>query len=156
MYVSWPGINVCHQPSDVDWPGINLVQLSWRPPNLGPGLAAVPGPSGGSLWVRVRVRVPGIFCWHVRVLKHNGQNGWRDEDPPADAVLITPVQMGPQPPAPRGAQSPVHNPPRQPDWARYRYRYRTVVQMARTQAAQAITKRRTEGARTPVGVVWDR
>ena len=47
-----------------------------------------------------------------------GQNGWRDEDPPGDAVLLTPIQMEPQTPAPRGAQSPAQGPPQQPDLAR--------------------------------------
>ena len=48
-----------------------------------------------------------------------GQEGWRDEDPPGDAVLLTPVPMGPQTPAPRGTQPPAQNPPQQPDLARY-------------------------------------
>ena len=47
-----------------------------------------------------------------------GQNGWWAEDPPGDAVLLTPVQMGPETPARRGAQSSVHSPPQQPELAR--------------------------------------
>ena len=43
-----------------------------------------------------------------------GQDGWRDED----AVLPTPVPMGPQTPAPRGTQPPAENFPQQPDLAR--------------------------------------
>ena len=32
-----------------------------------------------------------------------GHNGWLDTDPAEDAVLLTPVQMGPRPSVPRGA-----------------------------------------------------
>ena len=45
-----------------------------------------------------------------------GQGGWRDEDPPGDAVLLTPVPMGP--PGPRGTQPPAETLPLQPDLAR--------------------------------------
>ena len=54
----------------------------------------------------------------VGVDNPSGQDGWRSEDPPGDAVLLTPVPMGPQTPAPRGTQPPAENFPQQPDLAR--------------------------------------
>ena len=46
------------------------------------------------------------------------QDGWKDEDPAGDAVLLTLVPTGPQTPAPRGTQQPAENLPQPPDLAR--------------------------------------
>ena len=40
-----------------------------------------------------------------------GQEGWRSEDPPGDAVLLTPVTMEPQTLGPRDTQPPAEKPP---------------------------------------------
>ena len=51
-----------------------------------------------------------------------GQGGWRSEDPPGDAVLLTPALMGPRTPAPRATQPPAASrsaqQPQEPDLAR--------------------------------------
>ena len=59
---------------------------------------------------------PTRSCWEEG--NPLGQEGWRNEDPPEDAGLRTPLLMGPQTPAPRGTQPPAENLPQQPDLAR--------------------------------------
>ena len=62
-----------------------------------------------------RRQLPGPPWWWGE--NPSGQDGRRSGDPPRDAVLLTPGQMGLQTPKPRGAQSPAESPPQRPDLA---------------------------------------
>ena len=87
--------------------------------------------------------------WWGRVTP--GQGGWRDEDPPGDAVLLTPVPMRPTTPEPRGTQLPAENFPRQPDSARYIFELRhRWPGLKRHRSPQ---NQRTARARTQNGIV---